>query len=228
MNETKGSPYLIPLSIIVAGFFVAAGIFFSGKDIGAIKSNTGETPKENVSLRPVDKETDVIRGKGNPEIFVIEFSDFQCPYCKGFHKTMKEVLSNYPSVGWVYRHLPLTQIHPEAEPAALASQCVAKLAGNDAFWVFADGLFESQANLGETLYVDLAKRAGISESDFRTCLASPEVRVKISSDIKEAIDLGSRGTPSSFIVNKKGEILQTISGALPFEQVKPIIEKALQ
>ena len=87
-----------------------------------------------------------IRGNTNAPLTIIEYSDFQCPYCAKFHPTMKQLTETFPGqIKWVYRHLPLTNIHSNAVPAAVASECVARLAGNDAFWEFADNLFVAQS-----------------------------------------------------------------------------------
>jgi protein-disulfide isomerase len=228
MSETKGNPYLIPISIIIAGLFIAAGVFFSGRSGEGLKKEGENTGGKATTLRSVDTKKDVIRGNKDAKLFIVEFSDFQCPYCRSFHESMKQVISKNSSVLWTYRHLPLTQIHPEAEPAAIAGECIAKLGGNDAFWTFADSLFENQETLGSALYLSLAKKAGISVNAFTECLNSSEVRVEISSDVKEAVDLGARGTPSSFIVNEKGEILEALAGAVPYQDIEAAITRALE
>ena len=98
-----------------------------------------ENPKTN-DYAPVT-DTDHVRGNIDAEIMIIEYSDFDCPFCGRFHESMQSVVDKYPGneVAWVYRHFPLEQIHPNAPGVALASECVAELGGNDAFWTFADG-----------------------------------------------------------------------------------------
>lgn len=96
------------------------------------------------NVRPVDRE-DYIRGPADAPLAIIEYSDFECPFCGQFHPTMKQIIAEFPAeVVWIYRHFPLDNIHPQASPAAIASECVGKLAGNEAFWGFADGLFAAQ------------------------------------------------------------------------------------
>jgi len=85
-------------------------------------------------------EADHIRGAVNAPIKIVEYSDFDCAFCARFHQTMKAIVAKYPGdeVAWVYRHFPLEQLHPNAATVALASECVADLGGDEAFWTFAD------------------------------------------------------------------------------------------
>lgn len=101
---------------------------------------TGDVKLNN--LKPVTS-ADHIRGDINAPVKIVEFSDIDCPFCKRFHTTMLEVMNTYGKEGkvaWVYRHFPLTQLHPDAANKAEASECVAELGGNDKFWEFVDGL----------------------------------------------------------------------------------------
>jgi protein-disulfide isomerase len=93
------------------------------------------------NIVPVNQD-DHVRGDIKAPIALIEFSDFQCPFCSSIHTTLKRLIQEYDGqVKWVYRHFPLSSIHAEAAPAAVASECIARLAGNDAFWQFADVAF---------------------------------------------------------------------------------------
>lgn len=92
----------------------------------------------------VDPANDHVAGSKNPKIYLVEYSDYQCPFCKNFHVTAQKLVDNYQELAWVYRHLPLEQLHPNAMPAALASECVAELGGNDAFWKFTDAILSAK------------------------------------------------------------------------------------
>lgn len=98
-------------------------------------------------FRPFNANSDHFRGNETAPIQIIEYSDLQCPYCSRIHPTLQQIIANNDNVVWVYRHLPLESIHPQAMPAALAAECVAKEEGNDAFWSFADTIFENQDQL---------------------------------------------------------------------------------
>lgn len=98
---------------------------------------------KNLAYKPVD-ENDHIRGSVDAKIKLIEYSDFECPFCKRHHPVMQQLVSTYSAsdFAWVYRHLPLTSIHPTAQPLAEASECAAEIGGNDGFWAFADAVFQ--------------------------------------------------------------------------------------
>lgn len=107
--------------------------------IGAILSGEFDEWQE-VDVRAVD-ENDHIRGSADASIVIVEYSDFECTFCISFHATMKGIMDKYGAdndVAWVYRHLPLEQLHPNAKTIAQASECVSELGGTDKFWEFAD------------------------------------------------------------------------------------------
>lgn len=100
------------------------------------------TLQAEVAQAPVVAKGEHYRGAANAKIVLVEYSDFECPFCQRFHPTMVQLLEEYPQdVAWVYRHYPLS-FHPSAQKAAEASECVAKLADNETFWSFADSLYE--------------------------------------------------------------------------------------
>ncbi|MCA9352833.1 DsbA family protein [Patescibacteria group bacterium] len=98
-------------------------------------------------VSPFNPDNDHYRGSTTPSITIIEYSDLQCPFCARVHPTFQQILNENENVTWVYRQLPLTSLHPQALPAAIASECVAREEGNDAFWQFADTVFENQDQL---------------------------------------------------------------------------------
>jgi thiol-disulfide isomerase/thioredoxin len=102
---------------------------------GTMESNyTGNVPPIN--------EKDHIMGNPNAEIVIIEYSDFECPFCKTHHATLKKLVEEYDGqVAWVFRHYPIQQLHPNAFEKAVASECISKIKGNEAFWKYTDLLF---------------------------------------------------------------------------------------
>lgn len=94
-----------------------------------------------LNFRPIS-ENDHIYGNKDAKVTVIEYSDFECPFCRSFHPVVERAVNSFDGeVNWVYRHFPLEAIHPNARNMAHASECVAELGGNDAFWAFSDQLF---------------------------------------------------------------------------------------
>jgi protein-disulfide isomerase len=93
---------------------------------------------------PEVKKDDHVRGAKNPKVYLVEYSDFQCPFCKQFHPSLQQALTEYKDqVAVVYRHFPLESIHPLARPLAEGSECAAEIGGEDAFWEYHDKVFES-------------------------------------------------------------------------------------
>ena len=105
MNENK---LFVPISILVAGLVIAGAVFFT-RDGSTPKAPGEETATTQVDVKPVD-DSDHILGSSNAEITIVEYSDFECPYCSNFHKTMEQIMAEYKDSGkvaWVYRHFPL-------------------------------------------------------------------------------------------------------------------------
>ena len=105
----------------------------------AAPADAGETNTDAVS--PVT-EADHIKGSIDAPIKVVEYSDFDCPFCTRFHDSMNEIVATNDDVAWVYRHFPLDQLHPNARGIAVASECIAREGGDEAFWKFADAYMQ--------------------------------------------------------------------------------------
>lgn len=220
------------------GLVIVLGMAMNGKlAIGALAktaSPTVQQPTGNVPtppsnpepvagpVRPVDA-TDHVLGPTDAKVTVIEYSDFECPFCKRFFPTVKQLLQEYPKdVRFVYRHFPLNSIHPSAQKAAEGTECAAKLGGNDAFWKLHDKIFERAPSITPDVVVSLAKEIGLNEGQFKTCLDSGEMAAKVNKDLQEGSAAGVQGTPATFI---NGSL---ISGAVPYETIKAGIEAELK
>ena len=174
-------------------------------------------------------KNDHIRGSLDAEVYLIEYSDLECPYCANFHPTAKQALSEYgDKIAWVYRNFPLDSIHPRATPAANAAECVANLGGNDAFWSFVDQIFADQeTKLTDVGLKSAAISAGVNGDSFSTCYVAKKFDSDIRADVQSGDKAGVTGTPGNFIMNKKGEVW-VIPGAVPFETLKATIDEALK
>jgi protein-disulfide isomerase len=184
----------------------------------------------------VDGE-DHIRGNPDAPVKVIEFSDFECPFCKRFHQTMKRLLDDYGSdgeVAWVYRHFPIDSLHSKARKEAQAAECAGEVGGNEAFWAYADRLFEvtpSNDGLDLGMLPQLAEEIGLDRARFEACLDGDmrggEYAAHIEADFQDASASGGAGTPYTVVVGPDGQSFP-INGAQPYAAVKSIIELALK
>ncbi len=172
---------------------------------------------------PAVDDGDYIRGDVNAPLTIIEYSDFECPYCERFHPTMLQVMDEYDGdVRWVLRSFPLS-FHPNAEDAGVAAECAGQ---QDKFWEMGDALFENRATLGEGLYLELAGEFGLNIDEFTTCMDGDEARSKIRAQASSGAAAGVTGTPGSFIIDKDGNATP-IKGALPFSSVAAAIDAML-
>ncbi|MEH1838759.1 MAG: DsbA family protein [Nostoc sp.] len=152
-------------------------------------------------------------GSTKSKTLLIEFSDFQCPYCAEAHKTLKELLVKYPDkIRLVYKNLPLTSIHAEALPAATAAWAAYQ---QGKFWEYHDALFANQKQLGQALYLDIAKKLKLDLGKFKRdlTLATPA----ITKDIQLAEKLAVSGTPF-FVINSP-----TFSGVVQLVDIESIL-----
>ncbi len=192
-----------------------------------------QTLARAAAMRPVTKGRDHVRGNPGAPVTLIEYSDFECPFCKSFHPTAKKVVEESKGqVKWVYRHFPLDQIHPvKARKEAAASECAAELGGNDAFWKFTDRFYEltpSNNNTDiDTVLPQIAREIGLDKARFASCLASGRHDGRVEEDYQNAVASGGRGTPWSIIVSKSGKTYP-LSGAQPYAAVKQLVDLALQ
>lgn len=209
---------LVPVSIIVAGIFVGAGLYFSAggsQNVAPgpqpIATDEPEVVDTTNKIDPVT-EADHIKGNINAPVKIVEYSDFECPFCKRHHETLQGIVDKLggEKVAWVYRQFPLEQLHPvKAMAAAMASECVAELGGNDAFWNFTDSYFEETLTNNrtdtDTLIPKLVAEAGVNRQAFTECFESERHKAAIEADIADAVETGGRGTPWSIIIGPSGK-----------------------
>jgi protein-disulfide isomerase len=206
-------------AILIVGALIAGTILF----VNYYSPAQGAPNMDTTSVR-LPSTSDHIIGSPNAPIVLIEYSDLECPFCASIHPTLTRIVAeSQGEVAWVYRHFPLENIHNEARPAAIASECIAKLAGNDAFWQFIDTIFINQDQMSSSYYVQIATELGASPVAFRTCLASGEFDSVVDTDYTEAVANGGNGTPFTIIVGKDGTLVP-FSGALPYAQIMAVIK----
>ncbi len=197
--------------------------------IPAAAPNPNPAPSAPIQLAAITNQ-DHIRGDNDAPITIVEFSDIECPFCKRFHPTMQQILATYPGkVKWVYKHFPLESLHRNARKEAEATECAAKLGGNDGFWAYLDEIFErtpSNDGLAESELPDIAQAIGLDRSAFTNCLDSGEMSPVVTQHSKEAVAAGGQGTPYSVVISPSGETIP-LSGALPISQIQDLIDSLL-
>lgn len=228
---TTQKDYSTPLSIIAAGLIISGAIFLVYNNNKTQPSGAaGANPNRSAALKNVAPLTDVdhVRGNKNAKIKIYEYSDFECPFCKRLHVTMRRIMKEYPNdVAWVYRHFPLDTLHPKnARKVAVASECAAELGGNDAFWQFADAFFEATPSNDNTdlsvVLPNIVQKLGIDKTKFDTCMTSGKYDRHIQEDVDNAILTGGQGTPWSILVTDTGTYIP-INGAQPYEVISQMI-----
>ncbi|MDP6527380.1 MAG: thioredoxin domain-containing protein [Candidatus Pacebacteria bacterium] len=227
MKKLAESKYLIPSSIVVAGFLIAVSIYIAQPKGEITDSGFGNNLSATVNNINEVNEDDHVRGNRDAKVSIVEFSDFECPFCSRLHPTISQIVDEYDGeVNWVYRHFPLTSIHSRALGTSIASECVAEFGGNDAFRTLTDRVFENQRELGVELFYEILDELSISRNAFNACAEAEDVVMGIQADFENAREIGARGTPFVVVINEKGETFP-FSGALSYEQIRLIVEEAL-
>lgn len=181
----------------------------------------------------VSAERDHIYGNPDAVISLIGYSDFECPYCKAFHATAKQFVDESDGqVNWVFRHYPLGFHNPTAQKEAEATECAAELGGNEAFWKFADAVFQNSALNGkgipEEKLVSIVEEIGLDAEQFQTCLDSGTHTERVQQDLQEGVESGISGTPGNILLNNQTGDVKLLSGAVPLENLQAEVEQLLK
>ncbi len=168
----------------------------------------------------VNVDDDPAKGPAEAPVTIIEFSDFQCPFCKRVLPVLEQVITTYPGkVRLVYRDFPILSIHPHAQRSAEAAECARE---QGKFWEYHDALFADQEQFAVTKLSDYARSIGLDMAAFEQCLASNKYTAEVQKDAADGEQAGVTGTPAFFI---NGRLL---SGAQPFDAFRQIIEEELR
>ena len=254
----KKSTYNNMLMAIVAA--VAIATFFGGYSIGTLDNSdsgvTSEELKEIISeieiktaptqqtqqptqsagpqVFSVSLDDDPVKGNPDAPVTIVEFSDFQCPFCsRFFDQTLPLLEENYINTGkvkFVYKDFPLDNLHPNARPAHIAAECADE---QGKFWPYHDVLFENQAQWSRLSSVDLSSQLnqyaadlGLQSASFEACLNSPDIADEVNDDSLEAASYGATGTPTFFIGTEKDGFIKLI-GAQPYAAFQRAIDNQL-
>jgi protein-disulfide isomerase len=219
------------VGVAVVGFFLCfiAGMgLMWGIDAQRLKSggltadSSGTTWADDESPIPVSSK-DPVWGSRSAPVTIVQFSDFQCPFCSKVEPTIDQIKTTYgpDKVRIVWKNKPLP-MHPNAKPAAEAAQGVFALKGSDAFWKFHDTAFKNQSALSPASYETWAQASGVDLGKFKAGIAAHTWADKVEKDEALSTQVGVSGTPAAFV---NGVLL---SGAQPFDKFKAVIDQELQ
>lgn len=181
-------------------------------------------PSEPVDMSSIINKNDPVLGDKNAPVTIVEFSDFQCPYCgiysKNVYPQIEEEYIKTGKVKYIFKHFPLNG-HAEAYPSALATECVRSLAGDEYFYKFHDVLFANQKDLSTDLYEKFVQDEGIKLVLYKECFGTDQFKEDIYADQQTGSSIGVTGTPA-FVIN--GTVM---IGAQPYENFKALIDQEL-
>ena len=177
-------------------------------------------------MKKIDLKGEPARGPADAKVTIVEYSDFQCPFCsRGYQVVEEQVMPEYKDkVKFYFKNLPLKSIHPWAEGAAIAAEC-AKQQSGEGFWSLYNALFKNQRDLNQgnlkEKVTQFAKEANLDEAKFTQCFDSKASQAQVDKDVEEATAVGANSTPTFFINGRR------LEGAQPFENFKSIIDQEL-
>ena len=194
-------------------------------------ANPAEVPAETAKDVDPVSDADHVRGDRNAKIALIEYSDFECPFCKRFHSAAQQAIEEYDGkLMWVYRHFPLAELHSQAPKQAEAVECAFKIGGDKAFWALTDKIYEvtpGNNGLDMTTLPALAAGVGVNQAQFKTCLDSGEMKEIVDANYQSGLKAGVTGTPGNILLNTETGETTLIPGAVPYESLKSYIDKML-
>ncbi len=227
-TKTSSNPLLVPIAIIIAGALISGSVLYSNSgrriapQLGA--ANVGKAVDNAELLKQAQTDSRSL-GDPNAPVTMVEFSDFQCPFCgKFFRESQGKIIEQYVKAGkvrFVYRDFAF--LGPESIMAAEASRCAQD---QSAFWQYHDYLFthqqgENQGAFSKEKLKEFAAALNLDTTKFNSCLDQEIYRDQVQKDLDLGRTLGVDGTPFTFVNDK------FFSGALPFEQFKTAIDAAL-
>lgn len=205
-------------------FYAQAEPLFAKNDDGSYLLDTNQLgiPAGKFLSLPTIGDQDVQKGPQDAKVTIVEFSDFQCPYCKAFQPILNQALDQYKDkVRFSYKHMPLP-FHPQAENAALAAECANE---QGKFFAYSDALFAKQDEWGKTQgtqkFKEYAQKMSLKSAQFNQCLDDKKYLDKVTADAEEAKRFGVNGTPGTFVNG------QFINGLTTLDQIKKAIDSEL-
>lgn len=231
-HTRKGFTLTTPMAIIVAAIIIAGGLMGYGV---ITQGGSNAAPKPLFKGKAIDA-TDYVEGKTNSKVFVVEYSDPECPFCGQVSATIKQLRTDYVGkVAFVYRHFPLTQIHKNAFDRSRAMACAGKVGGTEKYYAYIDAYYgyetsKQSTEIPKTGLEDFARTVGLDMTAFSSCMKNNETAQLVTDSVTDGAAAGVQGTPSTFILvkTKKGyEQVSMVDGARPIDYFKTVIDEAL-
>lgn len=251
--EKSNSLVSTPIAILVAAVLISISILISGGAVkikgfnagtanptAAVPTQGDTAPVPEPSLGPVKVSLDDDPVLGNPDapVTIVEFSDYECPFCKRhYDQTHVQLKKNYIDSGkvkLVFRDLPLSFHDPMATTEAIAANCAKEQGGDQAYYKFHDTMFEKTTSNGSGLTKDqlytFAGEQGLNEANFKACVDSEKFKDEVAKDLADAGAAGATGTPSFVIGKSTGQEIEgkLIVGAQPYAAFQSEIDALLQ
>lgn len=220
---------IILIVFLIAGVIFVLQVFRYTKEISSGENFLRRTDevapaavfnKDNLSLRPIiESKDDPILGPAEAAVTIVEFSDFQCPFCRQSFPIIRELEKYYQGkIKVIYRDFPISQIHPDAMLAHLAANCAYE---QGKFWAMHDKIFQNQERIKENDLKNYAAQIGLDRMAFNSCLSSNKYTQEINEDLQNGLTLGVSGTPTWFINGYK------LEGVISLDTWKDLIEGVL-
>lgn len=229
-ERRRGDGWLVPASIVVAGIIIALAIVYANGGFRTRNTAAIATPPPAAAASGVSVDDDPALGSSDAPVTIIEFSDFQCPFCRRFWRdALPRITERYIKAGtvrFVYRDFPISSIHDMADPYAQAGECADE---QGKFWPMHDKIFGEQDSRGPGTIADVrtedlkrwARAIGLEGGAFDTCLDSGKYAAEVAKDLSDGQASGVTGTPTFFINGR------SVVGALAYEQFVALLDAAL-
>ena len=231
---------ILVIGLMIASFFI--GSLYTKNQY--LEKNTSvpaqvaipQQADQPVAQAPAGKIREVsgderIRGNKNAKLTLVEYSDFECPFCKSFHPTTQALLKTYgDKMRLVFRDYPLP-FHANAQKEAEAGRCIAELGGSDAFWNYADKIFERTTSNGTGFALtdlgSLVAEIGVNQQSFQQCLDTGKYAKAVKDEMADGNAAGVNGTPTTFVIDSNGKT-QMLVGDQPVDAFKTVINQILK
>lgn len=238
--------YRRPLGIVFLGYLLVTGVLGIAFLVSSRRAPLSRTPSPLDTVRtggftearsadttvdlsvPIFSDRDPAIGSAQPKLVIVEYSDFQCPFCRAAFPIIREAVTAYGDRGLrlVYRDFPVDEIHAEARGAAEAAQC-AHAQGK--FWAYHDKIFQNADALDATSLARYAEQVGLDRAQFDACVASRQFRQAVEDDYQAGVKLGVRGTPTWFFLpDGDPKKARRVEGVIPREALLGFLERTLR